>query len=417
MMRTKFMTVGAILAGALACLAWLGSEAGKRVARAGWLHGRADKAETLGSDFAVPARPGKASSPDEEFAVSKTADELEELLGDSHAGGCDWHRELRAQGILESLGPDELAALFQELEGRIAEPWSRLLNVVLLEWARRDPAAAFAATADQYSRAASVFAQWAMEDPTQALAWLDSEDCPPEVEKCRDRMRAQALSEILERDFELATSELLKLPSDDHRGGESWLKTRESVLSRWAYSALVDPALRDRLVDFVKTTGVPEDHARLNEEMLRRWSQDDAMGMLTYLYELRDYLEVADFPAEKRPALEAEAVGAAIYREYDGPALEWWMGRHAESTEVPAALNHALSSWYQKYPDKVRGWFEGQADSPQRDAMLAGLIPSIAIRDAAEAERMLEGIRDPDLHDRAAERLDYMTSEARSPAR
>ncbi len=415
MNHAKSIIVGSLLAVTFVGLAWLGNETGKRAARAGWLQGSITSINANEDHFLVPPRPRVTTGGKAELSMTEVADELEELLGGSGGYGPDWDRRMRAQAILEGLEPAELKDLFRELKVRIAEPWDPLLNLVLLEWVRRDPAAAFAATSDVPGRAASVFAEWAMEEPTRALEWLDSENCPLEMENSRDQMRARALRAILERDFDLATSELLKLPSDDHRGGEAWLRTRQSVLTNWAYSALMDPGLRERLVEFVKTTGAPEDHATLNNEMLRHWSQDDAMGMLTYLYELKDYLESANFPAEKRAALEAKAVGAAIYREYDGPALEWWMGRHADSHEVPSALRHAMSSWHQKYPDTARGWFEGEAPSPQRDAMLAGLLPSIATRDPSEAEQMLGMIGDADLRERAAERLDYMKSESPGP--
>ena len=149
----------------------------------------------------------------------------------------------------------------------------------------------------------------------------------------------------------------------------------------------------------------------MNSSLLRQWPQEDALGMLTYLQELREYQETADIPADQRPAIDATAVGVAIYREYDRPALEWWMERYGDRTEVPAALQDAMIGWRQKYPEKVNQWFAEQPSSPQRDALQAVLVPSlVAAGKMDDAVQVIGQISDPGLRQSAIERLDFVWS-------
>ncbi len=330
----------------------------------------------------------------------------------------DWETLAEVQAILGRLSAADLAAVHAALEKDMAgkDPYASgsrfLLAEILAAWIQLDPAAAMlAGYRNPRSAAVQAFSTWAQEDPAAALDWLESDGFPAELAGKKDELRTSALHSLLHRDYDRATAEFLKLPPE----ASKW-EGRSGVISNWAAGAVDDPALRERLVAFAKTTGRPEDYARMNESLLRTWPQQDALGMLTYLHELRGYLESADLPANQRPTLDATAVGAAIYREYDRPALEWWMERHADLSEVPAPLQDAMIGWHQKYPEKVNQWFAEQPPSPQRDAMQAALVPAmVATGKMEEAVQAIGNIGDATMRQSAIERLDYVWSK-RDPA-
>ena len=98
-----------------------------------------------------------------------------------------------------------------------------------------------------------------------------------------------------------------------------------------------------------------------------------------------------------------------MYREYTGPALEWWMERYGQSPDTPAPMRAAISQWVQKYPDAARQWFDQQPESPQRDALNAAAIPAFLSQGKfSEAARSIAGIRDPALRQPAVERLEIL---------
>ena len=413
MPRAKSILSASVGIALLAGLGWSGREAGKRMARAGWFLGAA--AERREPAAAAPVRTATvektAGNPDIVHHALRRLLFLTEGSGGFTWG--DWESIAEIQSILGALSATDLAALHAALlvhpAGRdpFAVGSSFLLGEILSAWIRLDPAAALRASfAHRRYYGGEPFSAWAQDDPAAAFDWLGSDDFPSDLAGMRDAIRASALHSLLHRDFERATAEFLLLPPGQAGGME-----RSAVISGWASSASGDPAQRERLIAFAKSTGNPGDHAAMNRSLLRDWPQEDALGMLTYLHELRDYLETADFPADQRPALEATAVGAAIYREYDGPALEWWMERHADQSEVPDSLRHAMTEWRQKYPDKVNQWFAGQPDSPQRDALQASLVPSlIATGNMDDAAQVIGQIGNPDLRQPAIERLDYVWS-------
>lgn len=408
MPRVKSILSTACLLAVVAGLAWSGREAGKRMARAGWFRGDAVEKKSAFDAPATTARsPKDAANPQ---AAANALRRLKFLTEGSVFLTTDWEALSEMRAVLAGLSAAELAEIHAVLvaEGNRARfPNSFLEDEVLAAWVKLDPAAALtAAYQNPEFYAAQVFAAWAMEDPSTALDWLESEGFPAELAEKKNELRANALYALLDRDFDRATAEFLKLPPGPADG-----RGRSAVISGWASSAVHDPALRERLIAFAKSTGNPEDHAAMNSSLLRQWPQEDALGMLTYLQDLREYQETADIPADQRPAIDATAVGAAIFREYDRPALEWWMERYGDRTEVPAALQDAMIGWRQKYPDKVNQWFAEQPASPQRDALQAVLVPSlVAAGKMDDAVQAIDRIGDPDLRQSAIERLDYVWS-------
>ncbi|MCW1884625.1 hypothetical protein OKA04_07760 [Luteolibacter flavescens] len=410
MPRAKTILSACLLVAVIGGLSWSCREAGKRMARAGWFHGGA------GARDASPPVPVRGAStvnvvdrrPD---AAANALLRLTHLCEGSIYLASDWETQAEVKSILEGLSAEELAEIFRMMEEDFTHSplgKSFLLGRLLMEeWVRKDPAAALVA-AFRHPRLgpAEAFTSWSMADAASALAWLESESFPAELAKKKDELREAALRPLLGRDFALASAEFLKLPP----GGTEW-QGRAGLMRGWAADVVHDPALREQLVAFAKTTGHPGDHSRMNDSLLRAWPQEDALGMLTYLNELRDYMETADVPADQRPGFDAMAVGAAIYREYDRPALEWWMERHADQPEVPGALQDAMIQWRAKYPDKVAQWMAEQPPSLQRDAMQASFIPSLATSGKMEeAAQIIQDIADPGLRQSAIERLDYMWS-------
>lgn len=406
MKRNKTIVGSAIVLVAIVGLGWVGNALGRRSAKAGWFQSKSTSTHSAIGDFSKVEQLDHLKVKMGVGSVARLADDLESLMeGDDRL--LDFGVKMRLHQRLAGLDVETLEELFVELQNRGVGDQSELLEMTLLEWARRNATAAFTAVAERPMLAMRIFDQWANEALEQAFAWLDSEDLPDGLRDEKEAMRGAALMRIVNRDFNLAMTQFLKLPSHPRR---SSMVDRERIVKRLAGQCFEDPELRQRLVDFLNQQGAPEDQAALHYSLVSDWPQADDMGLLTHIYELKEHLERASFPQGKGIEVEASAVGAAIYREYDGPALEWWMGRHADTTEVPEALRSAMEVWYEKYPEKVSSWFEGQADSPQRDSLLYGLIPTIAVSDSSEAERMMSQITDPQLRDWAAERLDYMTS-------
>lgn len=409
MPRVKSILSTACLLAVVAGLAWSGREAGKRMARAGWFRGDAVEKKSAFAPPASAARSAKTAADPQ--ATANALRRLKFLTEGSFYLGNDWETLAEVRAILAGLSAAELgevhAALKPELPHSNSVNSFTLMQELLGAWVKLDPATALITGFQSPWRSpVGAFESWAMEDPAAALDWLESEGFPAELAEKKNELRTNALFSLLDRDFDRATAEFLKLPPGPADG-----RGRSAVISGWAYSAVHDPALRERLIAFAKSTGNPEDHAAMNSSLLRQWPQEDALGMLTYLQDLREYQETADIPADQRPAIDATAVGSAIYREYDRPALEWWMERYGDRTEVPAALQDAMIGWRQKYPDKVNLWFAEQPSSPQRDALQAVLVPSlVAAGKMDNAVQAIGQISDPGLRQSAIERLDFVWS-------
>ena len=405
--RLLFRSVGLL---GLMSLAWLGNRAGHSMARAGWFQSTLMSAKDAGTEQLTPDRP--PSAPGSTGQAVSALKRLRAIVSASPQLESDWEARAQVDDILAKLSADELASVYAELEIGLDPTSQFLAQKVGVAWARKDPSAALAAAQAKRSPfhgyggsfAGGIFKDWAADEPSAALAWLDSRDLSAEFAEMKAQLRCRALFDLVGRDFDLATSEFLKLDPNKEDGFDS-----RSVLASWAGVYADDPVMRERLVEFAKSTGRPDDYAQLNSSLLRAWPQADADAMRVYLEGLRDYLNSDAVPVEARPNVDATAVGAAIYREYTGPALEWWMGRYSQSSETPQALRGSIAAWVQKYPDQVRQWFDEQPPSPQRDSISTTVVTTLAARGKfQEAAGMLQGINDPKLRQSATERLDFV---------
>ncbi len=415
MPRAKSLFSGLIGVALLVLLAFVGNWAGHRVARSGLLHRSAIQGKPSTPDLSAPSRPRPEPARGGELAsVIKS---IRALARTSPILEVDWEAIARIDGMISKLTASELEELYSAIDPTTRDNNSWFLSRKIgAAWAAKDPEAALKAALAKHPASGRVLAReiyqdWAMDAPGTALAWLNEADLPPSLADLKDDLRHAALWNLAERDFALASSELLKIPGST---APDSLRTR--VLSEWAAIYADDPAMRGQLVDFAKSTGRPEDYAELNRSLLSSWPQEESLGMLNYLLELRDYLETDAIPAGARPAVDAAAVGAAIGREYTRPALEWWMERYAESPETPEPLRQAVADWTRKHPDEMRQWFDEQPDSPQRNALRAASVPAFISQEKyAEAAQSLADVRDPKLRQPLIERLDLFWT-AQDPA-
>lgn len=398
----------------LAGLAWLGSHAGHYMARAGWFQGDAAAAGKSSRGLSsVPER--AASAPVKSEEVASALRRLRAIASASPNLMADFEAEAQVDAILAKLSAGELAAIFAELDATLAR--GDFNNRVLLQktglaWVVLDPTAAMTAAVAKSKNfgqyyTSSMFGEWAADAPEAAFAWLNSAELPAALTEIKDELRRSALMYLAERDFDLATAEFLKM------GGKrnAWSDPRGGILADWASLYLDEPGMRERLVEFAKSTGRPEDYASLNDALLRQWPQEDPLGMLEYLQGLKDYLESDAVPAEKRAEADATAVSAAIYREYTRPALEWWMERYSQSTETPQPMRQAMQYWVHQRPGELQQWFAEQPESPQRDALNAAAATYFTVNSKyLEATQRVEQIRDPKIRQTAVERLSFVWS-------
>jgi hypothetical protein len=387
----------------LGLLAFVGNWSGHKMARAGWFYRIPATEGSTATAIVLTDR--AASEPVRKDEVASAIKRLHAIAKASPNLSSDWEASAQIDAILAKLNAAELAEVYASINPKDDYNLRVLDQKVGAVWMALEPDAALAAALVKGQYYAHVICgQWIASDPVSGLAWLKTAKLPEEQSQIEENLRVGAMINLVARDFDLATAELLAnrdaAPGSDHT---------QKVLGNWAHLYVDEPAMRGRLVEFAKSTGHPEDYAALNSALLRSWPQEDALGMLTYLQDLRGYLESDAVPAEKRQETDATAVGAAIYREYTVPALEWWMERYSQSSETPPPLREAISYWIQRYPDAVQQWFDQQPDSPQRDAMNAAAVPAfISQGKFAEAARSIDGIRNPELRQPALERLDFV---------
>ena len=405
MPRIKSLLKGGLLIACFGLLAFGGKKAGQQFARSGIIARSAAKEKVATTGSSPQARVTGATA--REGIVASSITRLEALVNGSPYLMGDWEAEMEIDALIAKLNAAELAGVFASLNSARYQHHI-LMAKVGAAWMALEPDAALKAALGKARRGESsvacrMFGAWAEDDPRTALAWLDGASLPDKPADLEQELRGSAVMGLVERDFELATSELLKMRESDLNDYAGY----SDPMGAWGHLYVDDPAMRERLVAFAKTTGRAGDFASLNRSLLKAWPQDDAMGMMSYMYELRDYLESGAIASEKSPQVDGAAVAAAIHREYDRPALEWWMERYAESRETPAAMRTAVSDWAQKYPDKMQQWFQEQPPSPQRDALASSAIPPLARQGKfEEAARTIEQIADPVYRQAAAERLE-----------
>lgn len=399
----------------IACLGLLvfgGKKAGQQLARSGIIErsGSKQKAVALHAGELPHTASDEALRPD---LVASTLKRIRNLAVGSSDLANDWEAQMQMNALLAKLNAAELAEVFAGISGVGGRGHYLIERLVGAAWMAKDPDTALKAALERTPGrrgylAQSIFGSWAQDDPKTALAWLDSAVLPEEPANLREELRGDALMGLVERDFDLACAEFLKMrPGEDPEFGHS------SPMRVWGHMYADDPAMRERLLAFAKSTGRPGDYAELNHHLLKHWPQEDAMGMMNYLHEVRGYLESDAVTAEARPEVDGAAVAAAIYREYDRPALEWWMERYGDSRDLPAPMWEAMAGWAHKSPDAMLQWFDEQPPSPQRDALAAATIPIlIQQKKFAEVAERISNMQDPGYRQSATERLEILWKEA-----
>lgn len=379
----------------------IGNWAGHRVARSGILghHTFEPQPENSATEISAPPRP--RAEPVRTDQLTTAAKRLKALSRSSPDLRWDWEALREVDRILAQLSASELASLYDQIEISRGYYEETLASKVGGYWAAKDPDAAIrAALAKSPGNgellAIQAFKEWSADQPGAALAWLKSAELP---DKLDENFRHHVLGSLIERDFSLASSAYLQVKGEEVG----------KIIQSWGRAYSDDPEMRDKLIDFSKGTGRPEDYANLNTGLMSSWPQDDALGMLNYIRGLKDYLESNAVPAEARPVTDAAAVTAAMEREYTGPALEWWMERYAESPTTPASLQGAVKRWTYKAPDAAIQWLAQQPESLQRDSLNASVTsPLVNTGHYAEAAQSIANIRDPGIQQQAIESLDYI---------
>lgn len=388
----------------LLAVAWLAMRGGRQAARLGWFrsvaapppsaqHGRAGAADTANPERRAVRRD----------VVEQALEKLRAISAGSSNPQYDWEARARMDAALEGLSAEELEELFLTVaRGELAD--YTLILKIGAKWAALDPGAALAAARNVSRTYGSfhthrIFIEWSADHPREALAWLDAGALPPELEAMKEDFRSAVVLPLAERDFTLAVGELEKMGPQE----------AQSMLASWGTTYLTDPVMREKLMARAKEFEDPAYFAALNRSLVHKWPEDDPLGLMHHLEDLRRYLESGTVPEKTLPRAEAAAVGTALYREYHDVALEWWMVRHGQSRETPVELRQAVSEWYRYKPELAIGWLEAQPESPQRDSLAAAMIPTM-ISDGKyqQAVETLRGIRDPELAEAAARRLEIV---------
>ena len=412
MPRIKSPLRACLMIGVLGLLVFAGKQGGKQLARSGILHRSVPAGKTPAGDNGPPRQ--VSVEPVRAELVASSIQRLIALAKGSPNLGVDWEAQAQMDSIIAKLSAAELAEVFASIDSPGDQSFRILAGQIGIAWMAKDPDPAMKAVLEKFPRerfgryfAAMIFGGWADEHPEAAFAWLNDAELPEDPPGLKKELRQTALRELAERDFSLASAEFLKMERSEEDTSDYG-----GLMQNWGAMYADDPAMRDRLVEFAKYTGHPEDYAQLNYQLLREWPQEDSMGMMNYLQELRGYLESDAVPAASRPQVDATAVAVAVYREYDRPALEWWMERYGQSSETPTPLREAMSDWAQKYPDAMFQWFEEQPSSPQRDALVSSVIPTlINQKKFTEAAGSIASMQDPGRREAAIERLDFLWRE------
>jgi hypothetical protein len=216
MSRAKTLLKGGLTLIFLILLGIGGKFAGKHLARSGILHRSTPGAKTAPRD-AGPKDSG-GTEPVRTDLVATSIKRLEALATGSPYLRVDWEAQAQMDAIIAKLSAAELAEVFAGLKSlRGGDEGSLILAVkVGAAWMAKDPDAALKAALarGEASRfdylARTIFGTWAQNDPRAALAWLDAAELPSEHPDMKEEFRRLVVMGMVERDFELATTEYLK---------------------------------------------------------------------------------------------------------------------------------------------------------------------------------------------------------------
>ena len=323
--------------------------------------------------YAFPARPDEAS------IVA-----LRQALR-----GQDWPRRARVLSrYLENLDAEKLPEALEVIESRRRWLSQDELRLVMIAWARFDPAGAFARTlswpdhAKKKGAAAAIYA-WALRDPKAAY----------------DALMGQT---------DIALQELLK-----ERWMAAWSHGADKAGASRYIAALPPGARRDRF-----TTVLARDFMALGPDALMSWVEGlpaDARGR----FKANAFEKAAGVLAQDAPEVAAAWVegdfglpwanlgAAAVARrwaERDPTAALAWLEGLPAGARRDRAVNVGFRQWHQRSPIAAEAWLKAEdgvaALDPARELVVrrkAATSPSAAIalassiRQAASRERAIVG--------------------------
>lgn len=364
------------------------------------------------SESVVPGTPGKSARIPQDFretahlrgsrqnnlrAESREAGLIVELFGKSTPDTADWEalarqavrdsnpisRRLAFSRLLASLTPDNALEIREQLVsfGADGEQW-RDFNY---SWGALAGMEAFTFAASSEERDLdAVLTGWASADPNGALALLDN--LPEDMKGSRDRLAANVVAGLADRDPTLATDLVLRLAREGAGQPENLIAIVASETLRtsspeeaaaWS-ETLPDGALKGAAMGRIANAYVERD-----PEAAARWAQRHA----DQDYAARAIEQVADKWAEREPV---EAVT--------------WLQNLPEGRGQVAGLRSVFGDWEDRDPVAAGEYLLSMPRSAQRDSAISGFSTGYAWQDPQTAIAWAQDISDPSLRQQSLAR-------------
>ncbi len=298
--------------------------------------------------------------------------------------------------LVSRLTSEQIAEIFHALQGGTAE--QRFLRAeIWLEWVLKDGSAAMNATGDtDFDRlySISIFRNWMLERPEEALSWLNGDDVPPSLQHWKTILLRNSLIEFANKDPDFGLEQI------------SWMERGEALenLSMWANRFVTRDDLRTRALAMAETLATPEELARLRMRLVESWSRHDPNVASEYLASL-------DLPESERFDLDARL---SMDRRGLEPAerLDDWMARHPDAGEIPSSVQNHIASWLYQKPDEATPWLDNLAPGPLRDGIYERTVRAFVSFDKVDkAAAVAAEIESPEARSRAFLTLDRLWSD------
>lgn len=281
---------------------------------------------------------------------------------------------------LAGLDPQRALSVARNLDD--FELRNEALSTVFQSWAQRDPRAAARALESIDNPTVRSGAGWsvasalARSDPREALAWaMRLEGRPGDIFR-------SVVSEIAQRDPELALTSLASLPPSSNRA-----QLQSMVLG---YLAQSDPAIaityaedmppgqsRDQALASIANTWANHDPAAAMEWVLTRSPAEQHRLLSSVAYNL----------ANENPEL-----ALAYIDRLDGALRSEWIGQ-------------IISSLSYQNPQIALDWAARHRDDPNHDQWMQAIISGLAAGDVRRAAALLDTISDPQIAHNATVQL------------
>ncbi len=347
----------------------------------------------------------QAPAGDRAVAVQKllTAEEINALTRDAINDPNPLSRNLAFSRLLESLTPENATLVLESLKtnGASRDQW----GLFLYAWGSVDGSAAMAHADTLEGREKDRFLNgvmpgWAVKDPTAAIAWLDGQDDG----QAKDRLRAQLVGGLADRDTGLATSYAYQQAQAGNKqagdylemiAGEELRKNGPAAAATWGDS-LPDGALKGAALDRIAGTYVNKDPeaaaawaakfattdygARVIEEVGDEWAERDPKAAVAWLETLnegagrsegsysalrewtrRDAVAASEYLAAmpQSAAKDSAVSGFARSLAYEDPesAVIWARTITDEGSRIQT-LTRAGQAWFRRDPAAATNWLQ-----------------------------------------------------------